>query len=114
MFVNIGVDLRKERFEAVEPFDYKQPVPIFFQVLPIVIFFSTIVSMLYYLGVMQSLIKFIASGMQVLMGTTAGESLNAAGNIFIGQVLTMVTNSLVFQSSHHIFSMMFLKNVGFE
>lgn len=57
-----------------------------FQVLPIVIFFSTFISMLYYLGVMQVLIKKIAIVMQILMGTTAGESLNAAGNIFIGQV----------------------------
>ena len=57
-----------------------------FQVLPIVIFFSTFISMLYYLGVMQVVIRRIAIIMQVLMGTTAGESLNAAGNIFIGQV----------------------------
>ena len=42
--------------------------------------------MLYYLGVMQVIIRRIAIIMQVLMGTTAGESLNAAGNIFIGQV----------------------------
>ena len=51
-----------------------------------VIFFSAFISVLYYLGVMQAVIKVIASGMQILMGTTAAESLNAAGNIFIGQV----------------------------
>ena len=43
--------------------------------------------MMYYLGAMQFIIKKIAIVMQVLMGTTAGESLNAAGNIFIGQVI---------------------------
>ena len=43
--------------------------------------------MMYYLGAMQFIIKKIAIVMQVLMGTTAGESLNAAGNIFIGQVM---------------------------
>ncbi len=42
--------------------------------------------MLYYVGVMQKLVRVIAIVMQKLMGTTAGESLNAAGNIFIGQV----------------------------
>ena len=42
--------------------------------------------MMHYLGAMQFIIKKIAIVMQVLMGTTAGESLNAAGNIFIGQV----------------------------
>jgi len=44
--------------------------------------------MLYYLGVMQVIIHKVAWVMQVAMGTTAGESLNAAGNIFIGQVCT--------------------------
>ena len=51
------------------------------------IFFSSFISMMYYLGAMQFIIKKIAIVMQVLMGTTAGESLNAAGNIFIGQVI---------------------------
>jgi len=41
---------------------------------------------MYYLGVMQLVIGKIAWVMQRMMGTTAGESLNAAGNIFIGQV----------------------------
>ncbi|MRC56936.1 hypothetical protein GH877_30225, partial [Bacillus thuringiensis] len=52
------------------------------QVLPVVIFFSTIISMLYYLGVMQVIIHKVAWVMQVAMGTTAGESLTAAANIF--------------------------------
>ena len=56
------------------------------QVLPIVIYFSSVVSILYYLGVMQFVILRIAKLMQLTMGTSAGESLNAAGNIFIGQV----------------------------
>ncbi|XP_064648426.1 solute carrier family 28 member 3-like [Lineus longissimus] len=56
-----------------------------FKVLPVVVFFSTIISVLYYLGWMQVVIKKVAWVMQTFMGTTAGESLNAAGNIFIGQ-----------------------------
>ncbi|CAH1792459.1 unnamed protein product [Owenia fusiformis] len=56
-----------------------------FSVLPTVVFFSTAISVLYYLGWMQTVIKGVALVMQHCMGTTAAESLNAAGNIFIGQ-----------------------------
>ncbi|KAM8960580.1 solute carrier family 28 member 3 [Pelodytes ibericus] len=56
-----------------------------FKVLPIVIFFSTIMSMLYYLGFMQWLIKKVGWIMQVTMATSPTESLVAAGNIFVGQ-----------------------------
>ena len=42
--------------------------------------------MLYYLGVMQAIIGKIASVMRLTLGTTAAESLCAAGNIFVGQV----------------------------
>eukprot|EP00794_Sanderia_malayensis_P000551 gene551-1208_t len=56
-----------------------------FKVLPVVVFFSAFVYMVYYLGIMQVVIKKIAWVMQVTMGTSAAESLNAAGNIFIGQ-----------------------------
>ena len=54
-----------------------------------VIFFSTAISILYYLGVMQVVILKLAWVMQVTLGTTAPESVNAAGNIFIGQVSCM-------------------------
>ncbi|KAE8633198.1 hypothetical protein XENTR_v10001812 [Xenopus tropicalis] len=56
-----------------------------FKVLPIVIFFSTIMSMLYYMGFMQWLIKKVGWFMQKTMGTSPTESLVAAGNIFVGQ-----------------------------
>ncbi|XP_077105068.1 solute carrier family 28 member 3 [Ranitomeya variabilis] len=56
-----------------------------FKVLPIVIFFSTVMSMLYYLGFMQWLIKKVGWLMQITMATTPTESLVAAGNIFVGQ-----------------------------
>ena len=42
--------------------------------------------MLYYLGVMQFVVQKLGWVLQTLLGTTAGESLNAAANIFIGQV----------------------------
>ncbi|XP_075067160.1 solute carrier family 28 member 3 [Mixophyes fleayi] len=56
-----------------------------FKVLPIVIFFSMIMSMLYFLGFMQWLIKKVGWIMQITMATTPTESLVAAGNIFVGQ-----------------------------
>ncbi|WP_099191202.1 NupC/NupG family nucleoside CNT transporter [Tepidibacter mesophilus] len=56
-----------------------------FQVLPTIIFFSSLMSVLYYLGVMQFIIKYIAGFMAKLMGTSGAESLSAAANIFVGQ-----------------------------
>ncbi|XP_060697552.1 solute carrier family 28 member 3-like [Hemiscyllium ocellatum] len=56
-----------------------------FKVLPIVIFFSTTISILYYLGFIQWLILKIGWIMQMSMDTSPTESLVAAGNIFVGQ-----------------------------
>ncbi len=50
------------------------------------IYFSSVIAVLYYLGTMQCVIKKIAWLMQRTMQTSASESLNAAGNIFVGQV----------------------------
>ncbi|KAL3831774.1 hypothetical protein ACJMK2_023481, partial [Sinanodonta woodiana] len=55
------------------------------RVLPVIIFFSSIMSVLYYLGVMQLIIRNLARFMSWIMQTSPAESLNAAGNIFIGQ-----------------------------
>ena len=51
-----------------------------------IIFFSSAVSVLYYWGVMQFIIRYIARFLAWCLGTSPTESLNAAGNIFIGQV----------------------------
>uniref|UniRef100_A0A8C1TQC1 Solute carrier family 28 member 1 n=1 Tax=Cyprinus carpio TaxID=7962 RepID=A0A8C1TQC1_CYPCA len=56
-----------------------------FQALPIVVFFSSVMSVLYYLGVMQWVITKISWVMQVTMGTSSTETLSVAGNIFVGQ-----------------------------
>ncbi|XP_069114634.1 solute carrier family 28 member 3-like [Argopecten irradians] len=55
-----------------------------FKALTVVVFFSTTVSVLYYLGVMQFIICTIARFMASTLGTSPTESLNAAANIFIG------------------------------
>ncbi|XP_041889620.1 solute carrier family 28 member 3 isoform X1 [Corvus kubaryi] len=56
-----------------------------FKVLPIVVFFSTVMSMLYHVGFMQWLIGKVGWIMHIFMGTTPVESLVAASNIFVGQ-----------------------------
>ncbi|XP_066924761.1 solute carrier family 28 member 3-like isoform X1 [Clytia hemisphaerica] len=54
-------------------------------ILPIIVYFSAVTYVLYYLGWMQVFIKKVAWILQVTMGTSPAESVNAAGNIFIGQ-----------------------------
>ncbi|MFU2058871.1 NupC/NupG family nucleoside CNT transporter [Avibacterium volantium] len=56
-----------------------------FKVLPIIVFFSALISVLYYIGVMQRVIKIIGGGLQKALGTSKAESMSAAANIFVGQ-----------------------------
>jgi concentrative nucleoside transporter, CNT family len=56
-----------------------------FNVLPVVIFFSALISVLYYLKIMQFFIKILGGGLAKLLGTRKAESLSAAANIFVGQ-----------------------------
>lgn len=56
-----------------------------FHVLTIIIFFSALISVLYYLGIMQIVIKFLGGGLAKLLGTSRTESLSASANIFVGQ-----------------------------
>jgi CNT family concentrative nucleoside transporter len=56
-----------------------------FNVLPTIIFFSSLMTLMYYFGVMQLIVKAFAWLMLRTMGTSGAESLNAAGNIFLGQ-----------------------------
>lgn len=62
-----------------------------FQVLPIVIFIASFFSILYYLGVMQAVVKAMAIGMQKVMGVSGAESLNVAASIFMGQTEAPLT-----------------------
>ncbi|MEF1256754.1 NupC/NupG family nucleoside CNT transporter [Vibrio sp. M260112] len=56
-----------------------------FRVLPTLIFFSAFISVLYYIGVMQWVIKILGGGLQKALGTSRAESMSAAANIFVGQ-----------------------------
>src|SRR5690606_5978387 len=56
-----------------------------FKVLPTIIFFSSFITILYYLGILQKVVKGFAWVMMRVMGTSGAESLSASGNIFVGQ-----------------------------
>ena len=56
-----------------------------FQVLPTIIFFSALTSVLYYLGIVQIVVKGMAWVLTKLLGISGAESLSVAGNIFLGQ-----------------------------
>src|SRR5699024_4633033 len=56
-----------------------------FHILPIIIFFSALISVLYYLGIMQWFIRIIGGGLSKFLGTSKAESMSAAANIFVGQ-----------------------------
>ena len=56
-----------------------------FKVLPTIIFFSSLMSILYYLGIIQKVVEAFAWVMQRTLGTSGSETLSAAANIFVGQ-----------------------------
>ncbi len=56
-----------------------------FTVLPTIIFFSACMSILYYLGVMQAVVKAMAGFMRWTMGTSGAETLSCSANVFVGQ-----------------------------
>lgn len=55
------------------------------QVLSVIVFFSSLISVLYYLGIMKWVIRILGGGLQKLLGTSRPESMSAAANIFVGQ-----------------------------
>ncbi|WP_026691083.1 NupC/NupG family nucleoside CNT transporter [Alteribacter aurantiacus] len=76
-----------------------------FEVLPIIIFFSSLISVLYYIGIMQWVVKLLGGALAKLLGTSQTESLSAAANIFLGQTeaplvvkpyISKMTNSELF------------------
>jgi CNT family concentrative nucleoside transporter len=56
-----------------------------FRVLPVIVFFSSLMGVLYHLGIMQRLVLLLARGMKRIMGVSGSESLSVAANVFIGQ-----------------------------
>ncbi|MBT2162031.1 NupC/NupG family nucleoside CNT transporter [Zobellia barbeyronii] len=56
-----------------------------FQVLPTIIFFSALTSLLFYLGIIQKVVRVLAWMLSKTLGISGAESLSVAGNIFLGQ-----------------------------
>ena len=56
-----------------------------FQILPTIIFFSALTSILFYLGIIQKVVSGLAWVLSKLLGISGAESLSVAGNIFLGQ-----------------------------
>ena len=56
-----------------------------FRILPTLIFFSSLITVFYHLGIMQFIVKWIARAMQKTMGTSGSETLSVSANIFVGQ-----------------------------
>ncbi len=54
-------------------------------ILPIIIFFAALMSVLYHLRIMEWLVKLVGGALHKIIGTGAIESMNAAANIFVGQ-----------------------------
>ncbi|XP_015792218.1 sodium/nucleoside cotransporter 2 [Tetranychus urticae] len=79
-----------------------------FKVLPIIIFFSFTVSVLYYYGIMQIMVIKLGWLLQITVGSTACESLAAAGNIFLGMTETplMIKPYLSIMTQSELFAVM--------
>jgi CNT family concentrative nucleoside transporter len=62
-----------------------------FQILPTIIFVSALFAIMYYLGIMQVVVKAFAIMMNKVMGASGAESLNVAASIFMGQTEAPLT-----------------------
>lgn len=56
-----------------------------FQILPTIIFFASLTSLLYHYGVLQAIVRVLSKGMQRVLGTSGAETLSVISNIFVGQ-----------------------------
>lgn len=66
---------------------YDGPIGFVFavNVLPVVVFFSAFIAVLYHLGIMMWVVRILGGGLRRLLGTSHAESMSAAANIFVGQ-----------------------------
>ncbi len=87
----LGYSAAGSKFVFGDQLGGSQPVIFAFQILPIIIFISSFFSILYYLGVMQLLVRAMALVMQKVMGASGAESTNVAASIFMGQTEAPLT-----------------------
>lgn len=81
VFANDGIDFLFGGLADVESVGFVFAV----RVLPVIIFFSSLIAVLYYLGIMQWVIRILGGALQKALGTSRTESLSATANIFVGQ-----------------------------
>ena len=80
-YTNAGTTMLLGEFASIDKYGF-----IFvFQALPVIIFFSALTSVLFYLGIIQKIVQFLAWSLKKLLGISGPESLTVAGNIFLGQ-----------------------------
>ena len=87
-YANAGTKFLFGPLAAPPYYSVKGPVfePIFaIAALPVIIFFAAFISVLYHIGIMQYIIRWIGGGLQKITGISKVESLCAASNIFVGQ-----------------------------
>lgn len=72
-------------FGSLSKFDGPSGFVFAFRVLPPIIFVSALFSVLYYLGVLQFVVRLMARAMMYVMGTSGAETLSVAANVFMGQ-----------------------------
>ncbi len=67
--------------------EYEDSLGVFFafQVLPTIVFFASLTSLLYHYGILQFIVRVLSKGMQKLLGTSGAETLSVVSNIFVGQ-----------------------------
>jgi concentrative nucleoside transporter, CNT family len=87
----LGYSAAGSKFVFGDQLGGAQPVIFAFQVLPIVIFISSLFAILYYFGVMQIFVRAMAVVMQRVMGASGAESTNVAASIFMGQTEAPLT-----------------------
>ena len=80
-FSRAGIDMVFGPLADVDTFGFSMAI----NVLPIVIFFSALMSVLYHLRIMEWIVKLIGGALHRIIGTGGVESMNAAANIFVGQ-----------------------------
>lgn len=79
---NAGIDFLFGGLLTAVPDDEE---PVFaIQVLPIIVYFAALMSMLYHLGVLQAVVRFLGGGLRWLLGTSRPESLSVTADIFVG------------------------------
>jgi len=80
-FANAGIDMVFGPLADIDVVGFSFA----FNVLPIIIFFAALMSVLYHLRIMELLVRIVGGALHKIIGTGAIESMNAAANIFVGQ-----------------------------